>query len=129
MSSVRPTILLVEPSESIRTTISSFLEAHGFRVECAQTDAEAITMLNGYAAIVVNVVLARGLGLSLLEHIARDRPAFTPRVVVITSDDIQSVNESLQRVGICEIVPKPVRAEEILAAVRECLQTSPAEVH
>lgn len=129
ISKNRPSVLLVEPAETVRTTVSAFLEAHLFHVEAAHDDGEAIRMLDGFAAVVVNVNLQTNFGFELLEHISRNLPALLSRVVVITSDETGAVAAALSRIGFCEIVPKPIRAEEILAAVQECLQMTPADVH
>jgi CheY-like chemotaxis protein len=51
------------------------------------------------------------------------------RLVVISADAADRIQTELAATGICDIVPKPVCAEDILAAVEQCLDNSSARVH
>ncbi len=47
----------------------------------------------------------------------------------MTADDSERVRAELERIEVCDVVPKPIRAEQILAAVRDCLQSVAAALH
>lgn len=76
----------------------------------------------------VNPADAEG-GLAFLHHLKTSAEHLLPRVVVLSNDAPERISRELFAIGICDIVPKPVRAEDILAAVEECLDKTPARVH
>jgi len=46
-------------------------------------------------------------------------------VVVMSAHEGEPLTRELERLGVCDIVPKPINAQEILRAVFECLEPSP----
>jgi hypothetical protein len=55
-------------------------------------------------------------------------PHLSSRIIVISNDPPESLKRELDAIGVCDIVVKPVHEEEILAAIAECLDRTPASV-
>ncbi len=130
LSQISQRILLVEPLETVRRTLSAYLESNGFEVESVDSEVDAISRLGGgYGVVILDLVLTGRRGFAVIEHIVQRLPEMVPRVVVMTADDSERVRAELERIGVCDVVPKPIRAEQILAAVRDCLQSANAALH
>ncbi len=130
MSPISRRILFLEPVETARNAVSAYLESHGFEVDGVETESDALARLpNGYGVLVIDVSLEGRRGFGVVEHIVERVPELLTRVVVITADDSERVRQELARIGVCEIVPKPIRADEILQAVRDCLKAAAASLY
>ena len=82
-------ILLVEDDSALASAVCSYLESKAFVVDVAPSLADARAALLGaqYAAVLLDLHLGDGEGLSLLPHVRsladRGRPRGTPRGVEI----------------------------------------------
>lgn len=117
-------LLLIEPSESTAVPIRALLEQNGFTVDIAQSIADARD-LTRYALLVVDVRRDDHDGLRFVQQLHRDESHLVGRIVVISADDSKALEQDLAALGVCDVVPKPVNAEEILRAVFECLEKNP----
>lgn len=116
-------LLLVEPSETTAVPIRALLEQNAFVVDRIDSTSEARTRdLSGYAAIIVDV---KRDDLEFVQWLHQTQSHLTGRVVVISADDHQALAEELEHLDVCDIVPKPINAQEILRAVFECLEMNP----
>ena len=116
-------LLLIEPSASIAAPIRGLLEQNRFLVDVVENIADARTRdLAGYAALIVDV---RRDDLQFVQWLHQNHSHLVGRVVVISADDHAMLVSELEHLGVCDVVPKPVNAEEILRAVFECLELSP----
>lgn len=124
MSSNAPyRLLLIEPSQSTAAPIRALLEHNAFVVDHVATTAEARAgVLSHYAVLVVDV---QGDDLLFVQWLGQNHSHLIGRVVVISAGAHEPLVEELARLGVCDIVPKPVNAEEIVRAVFECLELSP----
>lgn len=117
-------LLLIEPSETVAAPIRALLEQNDFTVEVVPTIAEARAGdLTRFALLVVDVRRADRDGLGFVQWLHREESHMVGRVVVISADD--GVEDELIALGVCDLVPKPVNAQEILRAVFECLEKNP----
>lgn len=67
-------------------------------------------------------------GLRFLQHVHASIPHLAARVVVISNDPPPSVQREFDALGVCGVVLKPVYQTEILQAVEECLDRTPATI-
>ena len=120
-------VLLSEPDAAVAIAIRVVLEQNEFAVDLI-ADAADIRMhdFEAYAAIVIDVHRQRKGGLDAIRRIHRSQPDVLLRVVAITGDDAAAIRELLRTHEVCELVIKPVRAPDIVRAVRECLEKRPA---
>lgn len=129
---MRARILFVESTPDIASAVTSVLETNHFHVTRDDDDRRAADRLadHHFDLLVVEVKAASDdPGLRFLRHVNTAAPHLTPRIVVISSEPPPSVQRELDAIGICDVLLKPVHQSEILQAVEECLDRSPATIH
>ena len=129
---MRATILFLATTPDVSRAIAAMLESNDFRVMRPDESRHAASLLAGEQVdlLVVEVKAAHDDdGLRLLRHVHGTAPHLGNRIVAISADPPEHVQRELDAIGICEIVLKPVHEAEILAAVNDCLDRSPATVH
>jgi DNA-binding response OmpR family regulator len=119
-------VLVVEAAESVAKPLRGLLEQHEFIVDMVANSAEASAVeLAKYAALIVDLKVGDGEALGLLERLHREKSHLVGRVVVMTSAAEADIVAALEAIGVCDVVPKPLNAEEIVRAVLDCLEHSP----
>jgi DNA-binding response OmpR family regulator len=119
--------LLVEPVATTAAPIRAFLEENDFLVDVVSSTREARgSEMKPYAVIIVDVRRDDREGLLFVQWLHKEHSFLVGRVVVISADDADALAGDLTELGVCNVVPKPVNAQEILRAVLECLEKSPA---
>lgn len=129
---MRARILFVESTPDVASAVTSVLETNHFHVMRADDDRHAAERLASqhYDLLVVEVkASADDVGLRFLRHVNTSAPHLTPRIVVISNDPPPFVQRELDAIGICDMLLKPVHQTEILQAVEECLDRTPATIH
>ena len=120
-------LLLIEPSPTTAAPIRAFLEQHDFMVDVVATTREARERaIKPYAVIIVDVRRDDREGLLFVQWLHQVHSELVGRVVVVSGDDGDALAADLAELDVCDIVPKPVNAQEILRAVLDCLEKSPA---
>jgi DNA-binding NarL/FixJ family response regulator len=128
---MRARILFVESTADVASAVTSVLETNQFQVMRADDDRRAADRLatDHFDLLVVEVkATPDDPGLRFLRHVNTTAPHLTPRIVVISSDPPPSVQRELDAVGVCGVILKPVHQTEILQAVEECLDRTPATI-
>ena len=111
-------ILLVEDDAALASAVCSYLESKAFVVDVAPSLADARAALLGaqYAAVLLDLHLGDGEGLSLLPHVRAlaDRPI----VIVVTARD--QVTDRIRGLdaGADDYIIKPYDPGELLARLR-----------
>lgn len=129
---MRGRVLFVSDHPEVAIAVGAALRTQDFDVQRAANKREAAVRLESsdYDVFIIDLNLADAEGgLAFLHHLKTSAEHLLPRVVVISTDAAERISDELHAIGVCDIVPKPVRAEEILAAVEECLDKSSARVH
>jgi DNA-binding response OmpR family regulator len=129
---MRARILLIEVNPDVSRTVTAVLEQHHLDVTLAEDATTAIGLLDAvqYDLLIVDVKLDAGRdGLRFLQRLQENALHLLPRTIVISAEPADSVMKELHAIGICDIVPKPVHADEILAAVEECLDRTSSQVN
>lgn len=129
---MRARILLVESTPDIARAVTSMLEMNRFHVVRADDDRRAAERLDAehFDVLLVEVkATPANSGLRFIRHIKEAVPHLAARVVVISNDPPPSVQADLDAIGICDLLLKPVHEAEILTAIEECLDRTPATIH
>jgi DNA-binding NtrC family response regulator len=129
---MRARILFLATTPDVSRAIGAVLETNDFHVTPSDEASQAASRLaaDHYDLLIVEVKASPDdEGLRLLRHVHGNAPHVGGRIVAISGDPTQHVQRELDAIGICEIILKPVHEDEILAAVHECLDRTPATVH
>jgi len=116
-------ILLIEDDESIRTSLSMFLEAEGYTVADSDSGEGGLQAFERRPAdvVLVDVVLPGLDGFEVTR--ALRRTSGVPIVMVSARSDTHDVVAGLEA-GADDYVPKPVIAKELAARIRALLRRS-----
>lgn len=125
---MQPRILFVESTPDVGRAVAAMLERHEFVVTRSDDHDHAAVRVASepFHVVVVEVkAAADDAGLRFLRQLHASAGHLMPRVIVISNDPPPSVRRELDAIGVCDIVLRPVHEEEILTAVRECLDRTP----
>jgi len=121
---IQRTILIIDDDPLVRESYRELLEEEGFAVAEAGNGAEAILWLESRTADLILLDLKMPVmdGRSFLEYRLRQAMIRDVPVLVVSSwlDD-PGVRQILQHLGADRLLQKPIRHEEIVAAIREGL--------
>jgi len=129
---MRARILFLATTPDVSRAIAAMLESNDFHVTRGDESQHGAALLGaGHFDLLVVEVKASpdDEGLRFLRHVKAAAPQLGGRIVAISGDPTEHVQRELDAIGICEIVLKPVHEDDILAAVNECLDRTPATVH
>jgi len=116
-------ILVMDDEATIRTLFRVVLEREGHSVDEAADGTEGLEMCRdqAYDVVVVDLVMPRMAGIPALLEIRAVRPE--TRFVVITGHLPAALSDEKigQRMGDVVKLAKPMRAEDIVAAIDEAL--------
>ncbi len=112
-------ILLVEDDAGIATVIVSALEAEGYQVDrCAAIAArDELLAKNSYAAMLTDVMLEDGDGLSALGRVRQSYPTL-PIIVLSAQNTLDTAVRASENEAF-EYFPKPFDLDELVRAVRQ----------
>jgi len=115
-------ILVVEDDDSLRRYLRAALEDRGFSSDEAVCLEDAIGYVEGvpYDAVVLDLGLPDGDGLSLIETIRRTRGGL-PILVLTARDSVQDRVKGLDA-GADDYLVKPFATEELVARIRALLR-------
>jgi len=112
-------ILLVEDDSSIAKVITAALQAEGFVVDHCDSIASRDRALAdaNFAALLTDVILPDGDGISALEPVRRAQP--TLPIIVLSAQNTLDTAVRASDVGAFEYFPKPFDLDELVRAVRQ----------
>jgi two-component system copper resistance phosphate regulon response regulator CusR len=115
-------ILVIEDEPRILAFVSRGLEAEGFTVDAAGDGPGGLrqAVLEDYDLVVLDLLLPRLDGLTVLRELQRRRPEL-PVVIVSARADIETKLRGFG-LGACDYVPKPFSFDELLARIRAQLR-------
>lgn len=126
--SLEPRVLLVEDEEAVRRATRMLLRVEGYQVREAASLEEALTAIEQYGSVDVLITdyhLGAGQnGSDVIEALRERLGAALP--AVLTSGDTSAAIRELPRDPRVRVTSKPVRADELIALLRELLT---AETH
>lgn len=112
-------VLVVEDDFAIRRLVSMVLRREGYRVETASDGAEAGAKLgvDDFDVIVLDLMMPRLDGFTLMRSIAEKDPARLRRIIVTSAASRSVIDERLHGIDI-DLLPKPFDISELAARVR-----------
>jgi DNA-binding response OmpR family regulator len=115
-------VLVVDDEEPIRILIQRLLSKHGFSVDTAPDGAAAIDKLAqaDFDAVVLDLMMPRVDGFTVLRHLIASNPELVSRTVVATAYPRDVANRQLTEV--CQVIIKPFDTGELVEAVEECVR-------
>jgi two-component system response regulator MprA len=115
-------VLVVDDEESIRILIQRLLSKHGFLVETASDGGVALDKLakERYDALVLDLMMPRVDGFTVLRQMIATHPELVPKTVVATAYPRDVANRQLDEV--CKVIIKPFDTSQLVEAVRECVE-------
>jgi DNA-binding response OmpR family regulator len=115
-------ILVIEDEPRILAFVSRGLEAEGFTVDAAGDGPDGLrqAVLEDYDLVVLDLLLPRLDGLTVLRELQRRRPEL-PVVIVSARADLETKLRGFG-LGACDYVAKPFSFDELLARIRAQLR-------
>jgi DNA-binding NtrC family response regulator len=117
-------VLLIEDEPSIMALVSATLERNGYEVECIESGAEALRMLEKgqYLGVVSDMRTPGGVdGAQVHAWISANRPDLVDRVVIITGDYAnEETVTTLRKIGALYL-EKPFRVQDLISAVEKTM--------
>ncbi len=112
-------ILIIDDEKDLCQLLGDTLSSHGYNVECANTNREAISSLNSRSPdlVFLDLKLPDGDGLRLLSSIKKINPSTT--VNIISAYGTEEVRDEARRLGAYVFIDKPFSEEAILSIIRE----------
>lgn len=108
-------ILIVDDSESIRTTLRLTLEFKGYEVTEAENGDEGLASIlaNDYDLVFSDLAMPGLSGVELIEAVKRERGADAPPIIVLSAEEREGKNRALAA-GAVDCVDKPFLPQQIL---------------
>ena len=115
-------VLVVEDDPDLRSMYRSVLAIEGYGVVVAANGIDALRHidLDGPDALVLDLGLPLLGGRDVQRELAAHADTRSIPIVVVTGSDTSDLNEA----DFSCILRKPIRAEDLIAAIRRCLQNA-----
>jgi len=119
-----PLILLAEDNQANTLTLSSYLQAKGYRVAIAKDGEEAVAAVEAECPdlILMDIQMPKIDGLEAIRRI-RDNPNFAGvPIVALTALAMEGDREKCLAAGADEYLPKPVKLKQLTAMIQDFLE-------
>lgn len=115
-----PLILLAEDNEANISTIVSYLQAKGYRVDIAHNGQEAIDRLQHLTPdlILMDIQMPGMDGLEAIGHIRRDPSLNEVPIIALTSLAMPGDRDRCLAAGATEYLSKPVRLKQLVESIQ-----------
>src|SRR6266498_3769740 len=116
-------LLVVEDDNSVRSTITTFLELEGYSVEAVSSTREAIDKLNRdtYPIVISDIYLDERTGIDVLRTAREQNPACA--VILMTARGSMETVMAATQHGAFDYIAKPFELDDMLATVRRAEAT------
>lgn len=123
MSDETKRVLVVDDDEQILESVRLALEDHGYEVLTARDGAEGLVRAERDEPdlIVLDVVLPKRSGFTVLDHLRRG-PLRTLPIIVLTASDEQRHRDFAASCGADRFLPKPFDMSDLLTEVDRLLK-------
>jgi DNA-binding NtrC family response regulator len=121
-------LLLVEDDNSVRTTVSTFLELEGYSVDAVGSTREALAMLHAdaYPIVISDIYLDERTGLDVLQTARQRNPNCA--VILMTGRGSMETVMAATRGGAFDYIAKPFELDRMLDTVKRAeASLSPAD--
>jgi diguanylate cyclase (GGDEF)-like protein len=116
-------ILIVDDDDTVRDSLSDFLEFHDFTVTAVSSAAQALESLakNGYDLIISDLVMPKMDGIALVKSI-RESGKDVPFLVMTGFASIEYAVESM-KAGATDFLTKPLKFDHVMLIIDRVLET------
>lgn len=118
----RPTILLVDDHESMRTYIKSLSELDSFNMIEATNGNEAVDLLKNQSIdlVLTDYMMPHMNGLELVEYLKKE--GYSQPIIVITAQTAPENKLKLLRIGVDGYITKPFEPEELIISIQKSFE-------
>jgi CheY-like chemotaxis protein len=109
------TILLVDDEPGVRFAVTEVLCDRGYRVICAASGAQALTLLDGVDVVITDLSMPGMDGLELVSQIAARVPALP--VILLTAHGSEHLVRIASSRGACGCLSKPFDIDDIARVI------------
>jgi len=117
-------ILLIEDEQEVSRDIASFLKRQGYELVCAYNATEALKSLKEdiFDLAIIDLMLPDINGKELCALIRHDKRTEKLPIIVSTGSSSESTEELCKELGANVFLSKPYAVEDLLDAVKKCLE-------
>lgn len=110
-------ILVVDDSWLIRKVVGGYLRQHGHEVVEGENGNQCLDLadLENPDVVILDLLMPESGGLDVLQVLTEREQRFP--VIILTADIQEATHEQCRQLGVQQILQKPPRGEEVLAAV------------
>lgn len=121
-----PLILLAEDNEANVSTISSYLEAKGYRILVANNGEEAINLTQTHRPdlILMDIQMPGVNGLQAIEKIRQNHQLASIPIIALTALAMTGDREKCLASGATDYLAKPVQLKQLAATIQQLLLTN-----
>jgi CheY-like chemotaxis protein len=130
MVTTQPSVLVVDDEPQVVWVLEFSLQALGYRTYSAHDGMEALDQIRRHhpELMVLDVMMPRMDGWSVLEQLAENGIAKAPRVVVVTALASASDRSRAEQLGASAFVPKPFDMGHLATVLSDLSSTEPPAV-
>jgi CheY-like chemotaxis protein len=123
VTSERPRVLVVDDEPQVVWVLEFTLQGEGYETLTAHDGFEALDQIKRHHPdlLVLDVMMPRMDGWSVLEAVAALPPESRPRVVMVTALASAPDRERAERLGAAAYVAKPFDIEHLVGVLHGCL--------
>ena len=110
-------VLVVDDSSTMREIVASFLSSHGFEVAVATDGRDGLYQLGldpGIKLVISDVNMPNMDGLTMADKIRNELGNKQVRIVMLTTEDNQTMRDRGRAIGVTGWIVKPFRGEAVL---------------
>jgi FixJ family two-component response regulator len=122
-----PAVCVVDDDESVRNSVSRFLESSGFKVDAFGEPEAFLSHLATHSVpvAVLDIWMESMTGMELLAHLCAKSPK--TRTIFLTGHEDQAAEVTVKQAGAFDFFIKPFDNKQFLAAVRDAFVQNSAE--
>ena len=118
---MHPRALIVEDDSKTREALRSIIESEGFAVETTDNGETALECLSAthYSLVILDIVLPKLSGTSVMEHLQSNDPEVLKNVIVVSGLEVEEIRKLFPTVY--HAMGKPVLPGRLRTIVRKHL--------
>ena len=120
---MKPHILLVDDDSSLLKLLSMRLEASGYKITCAESAEEALTVLTDKIDLLLTDLRMEGMdGMALFQQVQRNHPQL-PVIIITAHGSIPEAVTATQQ-GVFGFLTKPIDRDQLMQTLEAALAST-----